>query len=309
MPISGPYMSGRSKWRSAPSAWSGVHPPATAEEHSDHPFGTVRSTRSCERRCGRRMTQAVGSGNATRDERGPRGVDHRGFWRVLERFAGTLVDRYELDDVLEQLGVDIAEVLDVAGAGVMLADESGSLRFCSTNNEVLRKLEGLQIDLDEGPCLLAYRSGEIVLAEDLRDDPRFPAFGPRAIEVGMAAVYSFPMRLDQQVIGALNLYAETARAFSHDQIEVGGVFADIGTMYLLNARDIAQRDLLTTQLQHALDSRVLIEQAKGYVAALAGVDPADAFEMIRGYARRHQVRVRVVARGILHGDLAVTDLT
>jgi GAF domain-containing protein len=254
------------------------------------------------------MTQAVGSDNASHGVREPRGVDHRGFWRVLERFAGTLVDRYNLDDVLEQLGVDITEVLDVAGAGIMLADESGSLRFCSTSNEVLRKLEKLQIDLDEGPCLLAYRSGEIVLAEDLRDDPRFPSFGTRAVEVGMAAVYSFPMRLDQQVIGALNLYAETAHAFSPDQIEVGGVFADVGTMYLLNARDIAQRDLLTSQLQHALDSRVLIEQAKGYVAALAGIDPAEAFELIRGYARNHQIRVRVVARSVLHGDLAVDEL-
>jgi GAF domain-containing protein len=255
------------------------------------------------------MSQVVGSENAADDVREPRGVDHRGFWRVLERFAGTLVDRYELDDVLEQLGVDIAEVLDVAGAGVMLADEQGSLRFCSTNNEVLRKLEELQIDLNEGPCLLAYRSGEIVLAEDLRDDPRFPSFGPRAVNVGMGAVYSFPMRLDQQVIGALNLYAETARAFTTDQVEVGGVFADVGTMYLLNARDIAQRDLLTRQLQHALDSRVLIEQAKGYVAALAGIEPAEAFELIRGYARSHQIRVRVVARSLLHGDLAVTELT
>lgn len=254
-------------------------------------------------------TQAVGSDSTAPDEQRPLGVDHRGFWRVLERFAGTLVDRYELDDVLKQLGVDISDVLDVAGAGVMLADEAGSLRFCSTNNEVLRALEALQIDLNEGPCLLAYRSGEIVLADDLREDRRFPAFGPRAVEVGMAAVFSFPMRLDQQVIGALNLYAETPAAFSAEQIEVGGVFADVATMYLLNARDIAQRNLLTRQLQHALDSRVLIEQAKGYVAALVGIEPAEAFELIRGYARRHQIRVRVVARAILHGDLAMTELT
>ena len=254
------------------------------------------------------MAQVSGSTDTTVEEQSPRGVNHRGFWRVLERFAGTLVDRYELDDVLEQLGVDIAEVLDVAGAGVMLADEAGTLRFCSTNNDVLRKLEALQIDLDEGPCLLAYRSGEIVLADDLSDDPRFPSFGPRAVEAGMAAVYSFPMRLDQQVIGALNLYAETPASFCPDQIEVGGVFADVGTMYLLNARDIAQRDLLTRQLQHALDSRVLIEQAKGYVAALTGAEPADAFELIRSYARSHQIRVRLVARALLHGDLAVTDL-
>lgn len=255
------------------------------------------------------MSQAVGATDASQRASLSHGVDHRGFWRVLERFAGTLVDRYELDDVLGQLGVDIAEVLEVAGAGVMLVDEAGSLRFCSTNNEVLHKLEGLQIDLDEGPCLLAYRSGEIVLAEDLREDPRFPSFGPRALEAGMAAVYSFPMRLDHHVIGALNLYAEHPGAFAAEQIEVGGVFADVATSYLLNARDIAQRDLLTRQLQHALDSRVLIEQAKGYVAALSGADPAEAFELVRGYARRNQIRVRVVARRLLRGELAVGELT
>ncbi|HEX6256057.1 MAG TPA: GAF and ANTAR domain-containing protein [Euzebyales bacterium] len=237
------------------------------------------------------------------------GVDHRGFWKVLERFAGTLVDKYDLDDVLEQLGADITAVLDVAGAGVMLADAAGALRFCSTNNEVLHKLEALQVDLDEGPCLLAYRTSEIVLADDLRSDPRFPNFGPRALEAGMAAVYSFPMRLDQQVIGALNLYNDEPGPFSDDQIEVGGVFADVGTTYLLNARDIAQQDLLTRQLQEALNSRVLIEQAKGYVSALAGVEPTDAFELIRGYARRHQVRVRMIARSLLHGDLALDELT
>ena len=205
------------------------------------------------------------------------GVNHRGFWKVLERFAGTLVDRYCLDDVLGQLGSNIAAVLDVEGAGVMLAGDDNSLRFASTNNEVLHKLEALQIDLDEGPCLLAYRSGEIVLADDLRTDPRFPAFGPRAREAGMAAVYSFPMRLDQQVIGALNLYSDKPGPFSDDQVEVGGVFADVATMYLLNARDIAQQDLLTRQLQGALTSRVLIEQAKGYVSALTGVEPSEAF--------------------------------
>lgn len=238
-----------------------------------------------------------------------RGVDHRGFWKVLERFAGTLVDRYDLDDVLEQLGADIAAVLDVAGAGVMLADEGGSLRFSSTNKGVLHKLEALQIALDEGPCLLAYRSGEIVLADDLATDPRFPTFGPRAVEAGMGAVFSFPMRLDQQVIGALNLYTDQPGSFTGDQIEVGGVFADVGTMYLLNARDIAQKDLLTRQLQHALSSRVLIEQAKGYVAALAGIDPAEAFELIRGYARHHQARVRVIARAVMDGDVPLEQLT
>ncbi len=236
-------------------------------------------------------------------------VDHRGFWKVLERFAGTLVDRFELDDVMAKLGLDIAEVLGAAGAGIMLADDAGRLRFCSTSNPVLRALEELQIELDEGPCLLAYRSGTVVLAEDLSSDERFARFGPRAIDAGMAAVYSFPMRLDSQIIGACNLYSEVPGKFSDEQVEVGEVLADVATSYVINARDIEQKDLLTRQLQHALDSRVLIEQAKGFVTARAGLEPTDAFELIRGYARRNQQQVRMVAHALLRGQLGVDELT
>ncbi len=254
------------------------------------------------------MTQMLDVDGAGGSEQPKRGVDHRGFWKVLERFAGTLVERFNLDDVLEELGDDIARVLGVEGAGVMLADSQGNLRFTSTANEVLYKLEALQVDLNEGPCLLAYRSAEIILAEDLGADPRFPQFGPRARDAGMAAVFSFPMHLDQQVIGALNLYRNEPGPFSFDQIEVGRTFADVATSYLLNARDIEQKDLLTKQLQHALNSRVLIEQAKGFVVGCTGVELSDAFEMIRGYARRQQLKVRVVAHGLLHGDLTPQDL-
>ena len=231
------------------------------------------------------------------------GVDHRAFWKVLERFAGTLVDRYELDEVLEALGGDIRRVLDVAGAGVMLGDDDGNLRFTSTSDGVLHMLEGLQVELDEGPCLLAFRSAQVVLAEDLRTDERFPRFGPRAVAAGMSAVYSFPMHVDGTVFGALNLYRGTPGPFSRDQIEVGTTFADVATCYLMNARDIEHRQLLTAQLQQALRNRVVIEQAKGYLAATQDVSVEEAFEMIRSYARSHQIRARIVARAIVHGDL------
>ncbi|HSK91344.1 MAG TPA: GAF and ANTAR domain-containing protein [Euzebyales bacterium] len=236
------------------------------------------------------------------------GVDHRAFWKVLERFAGTLVDRYELDEVLETLGGHMRRVLGVAGAGVMLADDDNHLRCTSTSDGVLKELEALQIELDEGPCLLAYRSAEIVLAEDLRGDERFPRFGPRAVGAGMSAVYSFPMHLDRTVFGALNLYRGEPGPFTEDQIEVGETFANVATCYLTNARDVEHKDLLTQQLQQALDSRVVIEQAKGYVAAVLQIDVRDAYELLRGYARARQVRARVIARGLVHGDLDPRDL-
>lgn len=185
----------------------------------------------------------------------------------------------------------------------MLGDNDGNLRFTSTSDDTLHELEGLQIEMDEGPCLRAYRTGRLVLATDLRHDERFPKFGPRALDAGMSAVYSFPMSMDERVVGALNLYSSEPGEFTEDQIEVGTTFSDVATMYLVNARDI-EKDLLTKQLQHALNSRVVIEQAKGHVAALTGLELPDAFELIRSYARAHQVKVRAIARA-LHGDIAV----
>jgi GAF domain-containing protein len=241
------------------------------------------------------------------DHRGD-GVDHRAFWKVLERFAGILVDRYRLDDVLAQLDTDIRQVLSVAGAGVMCSDDDGDLRFLSTSDSVLHQLEALQIDLDEGPCLLAYRSSQVVLAEDLRTDERFPRFGPRAAAAGLAAVYSFPLHVDRKVLGALNLFNEHPGPFSEGQVEAGRTLADIATAYLMYAREIEQRDQQARQLRDALDSRVVIEQAKGYVAASLSVPLSAAFELIRAYARRHQIRVRVVARGVIHGDVSAGEL-
>lgn len=236
------------------------------------------------------------------------GVDHRAFWKVLERLAGTLIHRYELHDVLETLGSHIREALGVDGAGVMLRDDEGDLRFISTSDRVLGELERLQIELAEGPCLLAFRSGEIVLTEDLRSDERFPRFGPRATAAGMAAVYSFPMEVDGNVFGALNLYSAEPGPFTSEQIEVGATFADVATCYLINARDSERNKRLAKELQHALHSRVVIEQAKGYVTATLKVEPEDAFDLIRHYSRRHQIKARVVARALVHGDLDPAEL-
>lgn len=239
---------------------------------------------------------------------GDNGVDHRAFWKVLERLAGTLVHRYELHGVLEALAAQINEVLGVAGTGVMLGDDEGDLRFVSTSDQVLAELERLQIELDEGPCLLAFRSGEIVLAQDLTTDQRFPRFGPRAVAAGMAAVYSFPMAVDDTLFGALNLYSAQPGSLTGQQIEVGSTLADVATCYLMNARDIERSERLAKELQHALHSRVVIEQAKGYITATLKVEPDDAFELIRAYARRHQIKARVVARALVYGDLNPAEL-
>lgn len=235
-------------------------------------------------------------------------VDHRAALDVLQRFAGTLVDDYDLDEVLERLGADIRRILAVAGAGIMLSDDDGHLHFLSTSDPKLEWLEQLQIKLGEGPCLRAYRTAEVVIVPDLRDDPRFPAFAPRALDVGMAAVYSFPMRISDAVVGATNLYNEEPGALSDDQIVVGQTLAHVATCYLTHARDLGQRELVTAQLQQALHQREIIEQAKGYVARARGVGLVEAFELLRTYARSRQLKLRIVARAVVHGDLEPEEL-
>ena len=235
-------------------------------------------------------------------------VDHARATLMLRRFAGTLAHEYDLRDVLEQLGKDIAATLGCAGAGVMLADTDEDLHFVSTSDEVLGTLEQLQIELDEGPCLLAYRTGEPVVASDLADDERFPTFGPRAVGVGMRAVYSFPMRLRETPIGALNLYDAAAGDMSDEALEVGQAIADVATIYVSHARDLAEHEELTAGLQRALDSRVIVEQAKGFLSAHWEIEPQAAFEVLRRHSRSNSIKVHAVAEDILSGKVLPDQL-
>lgn len=236
-------------------------------------------------------------------------VDQARVSEVLRRFAGTLVHEYDLDEVMGQFGKDAADILGAAGAGAMVADAGGHLRFVATSDERLDRLEQLQIELGEGPCLLAYETGRPVVASDLEHDARFPRFGPQALAAGMRAVHSFPMSLDEATVGALNLYTEEVSDLDEAARQVGQSFADVATIYLLHARDRAEDERRTAGLQKALDSRVVVEQAKGYLASRLSIDVADAFELLRGYARPRSIKVAIVARGVISGDLEVDELT
>lgn len=235
-------------------------------------------------------------------------VDDAAAFSLLQRFARTLVHQYDLDEVLTGLAGELKEVLDVAGAGVMLADDNRDLRFVSSSDETLKHLENLQIELGEGPCLWAYRRAERVMATDLRDDDRFPKFGPRAVEAGMLAVFSYPLQYEEQVFGALNLYRKEPGGLDEEQEELGAAFSDVSTLYLMHGSDDERREQLNRQLQGALDSRVIIEQAKGFVAAACETTAAEGFEMLRDYARGNGRRLREVATQVVERRIPVDDL-
>lgn len=235
-------------------------------------------------------------------------IDHAALHGLFAQFARSLVDGYHLEEVITELGREIRMTLGVAGAGVMVEDDHGHLRFMSTSDETLRTLEQLQVELGEGPCLMAFRTGKQVIAGDLRGDTRFEQFGPLAVAAGMLAVYSFPMIQNGATIGAMNLYRSAPGPLTDEQAAIGQMFADVASAFIVHAREDDHRAMLNRQLQTALDSRILIEQAKGYVMARLGVDADSAFEVLRRHARNNSRKLHDVAQDILDGAESVDVL-
>ena len=232
-------------------------------------------------------------------------VDKERLAEVLIESAQTLVSSYRVDETLQRLCDRVVEVLPVTGAGVMLDDEAGDLRFVAASDDTVRQIEGLQIELGEGPCLHAYQTGESVIVADLEDGEWFPRFAPKAIAAGLRAVYSFPMRHEQDRIGALNLYRAEPGMFADEDRVAGQTLADVATATILNGRQLAQSERITGQLQRALESRVVIEQAKGRLAERHGIAVSEAFELLRRHARRNSRKLHDVARDVVHGTLDI----
>jgi len=222
---------------------------------------------------------------------------------LLKTFARTLVTEYPIEDSLDRFCAGIVDVLDADGAGIMLEDAGGDLRFVAASNDVIRRLEQLQIDCGEGPCVAAYESGGPTLIDDLDADTRFSKFSPAARLYGMRAVQSFPLKTDDECVGALNLYSTEPTTFDDDDVEAAGLLADMATTYVINSRTLAESFRLAGQLQRALDSRVVIEQAKGRLAEQLAMSIGDAFELMRRYARNNGRKLHEVAAEVVSGTL------
>lgn len=214
--------------------------------------------------------------------------------------ADTLVDDFDLIDFLHGLTVHAAEVSGAEAVGLLLADSHGRLRFMASSNETGRALELFQLQNEEGPCLDCFTSRAPVVNADLAHaGDRWPGFAPAALDAGFQSVHAFPMRLRHEVIGALNLFGRADSRFGDDDVRVVQALADIATIGLLQERNIAAAETLTEQLQGALNSRIVIEQAKGALAQLENTTPGDAFELLRHEARSSRRRLVEVAAEVL----------
>lgn len=228
---------------------------------------------------------------------------------VFVELADTLVDDFDTIDFLQMLTERSVELLDADAAGLMLADQRGSLVLMASTMERMRLLELFELQAQEGPCQDCFTSGQAVVNVQLDEaHGRWPTFTPAAVEAGFHATHALPLRLRGQVIGALNLFTDEARALGDEDITIGQAMADVATIGLLHERNLHEKTALSEQLQTALHSRVLVEQAKGMLSERATISVTDAFTRMRRHARRHGLTLTSVATQVIEGALALEVL-
>lgn len=216
--------------------------------------------------------------------------------------ADTLAGDYDVVEFLHTLVERCQSVLGVTTGGVLLEGPEGRLRLIASTSEAMQRLEQAELDHEEGPCLDAYRDVEQVTSGDLREERhRWPQVVDHAVDMGLLAVHAFPLRLRGDCIGALNLYRDAPGGFGDEDIRLAQAFADVAAIGILQERRVAAAERRAGQLQHALDSRVLVEQAKGAVAERHGLDMQAAFDLLRRHARNHNRKLRDVCRAVIDG--------
>jgi len=230
--------------------------------------------------------------------------------RTIVALTDTLVDDFDIIDSLTALTARCVELLDTAATGILLADADRHLRLIAASSEQARLLELFQLQYEEGPCLEAFATGQPVVETDLRAAlERWPRFTPYAVGAGYDSVYAMPLRLRGNVIGALNLFRSDPGPLADGDIELARALADLASITILQAAAATQAQLRDEQLQYALDSRIIIEQAKGMVAEHAHIDMPTAFERIRARARNTNTKLTDLAAHIVGGQLDLDSLT
>ena len=224
--------------------------------------------------------------------------------RTLVDLTDTLVADFDVVELLTLLADRCVDLLDVAAAGLMLVAPEGDLRVMASSSEAMRILELLELQSQEGPCMDCYRSGLAMVNQDLAgSSDRWPTFAPAAHRAGFRSVHALPMRLRGAVIGALNLFHTETGHMSPADIDAAQALADVATIAILQHRAAFEAQVVNDQLSLALNSRIVIEQAKGMLAERKGLNMEQAFSALRLYARNNNLRLVDVANGIISGLL------
>ena len=229
-------------------------------------------------------------------------VDEALVTQTLTDFAHALFERVEVSDLLYQVADDLVRILHLGGAGIGLADAEGVLHPVTGVNQLSMTLEAADEVLREGPCFDAFTHGEVVIVEDLaRRTSTWPRWSPEALGLGVKAVLSVPLWVRDSRIGGINLYADAVREWQEDELRVARLLSDMTASYVALRWELETSQRTNDQLQHALDSRIVIEQAKGVLASHLGCSVDHAFAVLRDHARRNRESLRAVARAVVHG--------
>ena len=226
--------------------------------------------------------------------------------RAFVALADTLTSDYDLVELLQMLIDTCTQVLNTTAGGLLLADQQGRLQLLASTSEDADLVELVQISAQDGPCFECFTTGETVTVGDLagmRD--RWPAFVDAATAHGFASVHATPMRLREQVIGTMNLLDTKAQTLGEADVAVAQALTDVATIGLLQARLLRESHTVSEQLQSALSTRVIIEQAKGVLSAVADLSVDESFRALRAYARRTNTPLRTVAAGVVDRTLDI----
>ncbi len=224
--------------------------------------------------------------------------------RSLAEMADTLVEDYDVVDLLTGLADRCVELFGVSASGVMLASPEGRLGLVASSSEAMRLLELFELQAQEGPCLDAFRTGERVEQQDLEaESGRWPSFSAAALRGGFQSVSALPLRFRDTTLGALNLFSVTQAPMSEADVTAARAFTDLATLSIVQRRATAEAQRVNEQLSATLASRMVIEQATGLLAGRAGVDLAEAFSRLRAYARDSKLRLTDVAQATIAGTL------
>jgi GAF domain-containing protein len=231
--------------------------------------------------------------------------------RAFVELADTLVDDYDIIDLLDRLAGYCVELLAAETAGILLADAQRNLRVVASTNEQTEWMELLQLQADEGPCVECFRTGTPVSVVDLSEAThRWPRFAAAALahRESYRSVHALPLRLRGEPIGVLNLFHRRPGSLPPADLALGQALADTATIGILSERAINRGEVLNEQLQTALNSRIIIEQAKGVLAQRGSLGMDAAFDRLRGYSRNHKLKLGDVGRQIIESDLATAVL-
>jgi GAF domain-containing protein len=223
--------------------------------------------------------------------------------------ADTLTTDFDVVDLLHTLVEQCTTILDADAGGLMLVDGGGRLQLMTSTSEGADLVEVMQLNADSGPCIDCFASGVAISVPDIeRSGHRWPAFRKAAVQAGFLSVHATPLKLRGQIIGTMNLFGTRRGALSERDAAAAQALSDVATIGILQERLVREGAIVAEQLHRALDTRILVEQAKGIIAHSLSITMEESFAVIRTYARNNNFTIRSVAEGVSNRTLTAEGI-